>query len=235
MLLEIAVSKVDKFGVSPGGDTVEVTERPTGGVSVVLSDGQGSGAPGKAISSLVVSKAITLIADGARDGAVARAVHDALYARRRGQVSATLTMISADTDHEELVISRNSNCPVLLFEEEGESAVFDDETVPIGTRRMIKPHIVQLPLKVTRTVLAFSDGILAAGRSAGKPVTIGELAGFGESIAALPAAAISRRMLDWALARDEGRPSDDISVVALRTAPTDAEPAIREMTLSYPL
>jgi len=235
LLLEIAVSKADKYGVSPGGDTVEITERPTGGVSVVLSDGQGSGAPGKAISSLVVSKAITLIADGARDGAVARAVHDALYARRRGQVSATLTMVSADTDHDELVISRNSNCPVLLFEEEGETAVFDDETIPIGTRRMIKPHIVQLPLKVTRTVLAFSDGILAAGRSAGSPVTIAELVEFGAGIAQLPAAQISRGMLDWALAKDDGRPTDDVSVVALRTAPMDGEPAIREMSVRYPL
>lgn len=235
MLLEIAVSKVDKYGVSPGGDTVELTERPNGGVSVVLSDGQGSGAPGKAISSLVVSKAITLIADGARDGAVARAVHDALYARRRGQVSATLTMISADTDHDELVISRNSNCPVLLFEDEGESAVFDDETIPIGTRRMIKPHIVQLPLEVTRTVLAFSDGILAAGRGSGKPVSVAELVDFGAGIAALPAADISRRVLDWALAKDDGRPADDISVVALRTAPMDGAPDIREMSLRYPL
>jgi serine phosphatase RsbU (regulator of sigma subunit) len=235
LLLEISVSKSDKYGVSPGGDTVEITERPNGGVSVVMSDGQGSGAPGKAISSLVASKAITLIADGARDGAVARAVHDALYARRRGQVSATLTMVSADTDQEELVISRNSNCPVLLFEGEGEQALFDDETIPIGTRRMIKPHIVQLPLKVPRTVLAFTDGVLAAGRGSGKPVTIEELTGFGASIAQLPAADISRRLLDWALEKDEGRPADDISVVALRILPLDEGPAVREMSVRYPL
>lgn len=235
MLLDIAVSKIDKYGVSPGGDTVEITERPNGGVSVVLSDGQGSGASGKAISSMVVSKAISLIADGARDGAVARAVHDALYTRRRGQVSATLTMISADTEQEELVISRNSNCPVLLFEDEGESAVFDDETIPIGTRRMIKPHIIQLPLKVARTVLAFSDGILAAGRGGAEPAVIDELVRFGAGIAGGNAAAISRTLLEWALAKDQGRAADDISVVALRITPIDGAPAIREMSVQYPL
>lgn len=235
MLLDIAVSKIDKYGVSPGGDTVEIIERPNGGVSVVLSDGQGSGAAGKAISSLVVSKAISLIADGARDGAVARAVHDALYTRRRGQVSATLTMISADTDQGELVISRNSNCPVLLFEDEGESAVFDDETVPIGTRRMIKPHIIQLPLRVPRTVLAFSDGILAAGRGSGQPVSIDELARFGAGIAGGTASEICRALLEWALAKDQGRAADDISAVVLRITPLDGAPAIREMSVQYPL
>jgi serine phosphatase RsbU (regulator of sigma subunit) len=139
--LEISVSKIDKFGVSPGGDTVEVTERPTGGLSVVFSDGQGSGAPAKAISSFVVSKAISMIADGSRDGAVARAVHDALYARRRAQVSATLTIISADTSHGQLVVSRNSNCPVMVFREGEATRILDSETVPIGTQKMIRPDI----------------------------------------------------------------------------------------------
>ncbi|MHB1002533.1 MAG: SpoIIE family protein phosphatase, partial [Thermoleophilia bacterium] len=176
-----------------------------------------------------------LIADGARDGAVARAEHDALYTRRRGKVSATLTMVSADTDQGELVISRNSNCPVLLFEAEGESAVFDDETVPIGTRRMIKPHIIQLPLRVARTVLAFSDGILAAGRGSGKAVGIDELTSFGADIAGWTASDICHALLEWALAKDQGRAADDISIVALRITPPDGAPAIREMSVRYPL
>ncbi len=234
MQLEVAVSKIDKFGVSPGGDTVEVTERPTGGLSVVLSDGQGSGEAAKAISSFVVSKAISLIADGARDGAVARAVHDALYARRRAQVSATLTILSADTSHGQLVVSRNSNCPVLVLEE-GEARgelVLDDDTSPIGTRKMIKPHVEQFPLMAPRTVVAMSDGIIAAG---GGKMDMVELAALARELSSGPADGISRGILDWAVERDQGRPSDDISVVAFRLSPHTEEKQVREMWVRYPL
>ena len=235
MQLELAVSKIDKYGVSPGGDTVEVTERPNGGVSLVLSDGQGSGAPAKAISSFVVSKAISLIADGARDGAVARAVHDALYARRRAQVSATLTIISADTDHDQLVVSRNSNCPVVVLEESGRVELLDQETFPIGTQRMIRPHIVQMPLKEPRMLLAFSDGILVAGRASGNPVTIGDLGGLAASFRGQPASIISRGLLNWAVERDQGRPGDDMTAAAFIVSRRGDGTGIREMSMRYPL
>lgn len=235
MELDLAVSKTDKFGVSPGGDTVEVTERPNGGVSVVLSDGQGSGPPAKAISTFVVFKAVSLIADGARDGAVARAVHDSLYAQRRAQVSATLTIISADTDHEQLVITRNSNCPVIIISASGEQTLLEEDSIPIGTRRMIRPQIVQLPLKSERTLLAFSDGILSAGRNTGQPVSMGELARLAAGLTDQPAAVISRKVLDWAVARDSGRPADDISVVALRITSDGGDRRVREMNVRYPL
>lgn len=235
MQLEIAVSKIDKYGVSPGGDTVEITERPTGGLSVVLADGQGSGEAAKAISAFVVSKAISLIADGARDGAVARAVHDALYARRRAQVSATLMIISADTNHQQLVISRNSNCPVLVLGDDGERLVLDQETQPIGTQRMIKPHIQQFDLMETRTVIAFSDGILSAGRSSGRHHETGELLDTAAALAHGPTEDISSGILGWAVERDGGRPSDDISVVALKITSRGEGRVIREMVVRYPL
>lgn len=235
MELDLAVSKTDKFGVSPGGDTVEVTERPNGGLSVVLSDGQGSGAPAKAISTFVVFKAVSLIADGARDGAAARAVHDALYAQRRAQVSATLTIISADTDNQQLVITRNSNCPVIIIAGSGERTVLDEQSLPIGTQRMIRPQVVQLPLKMPRLVLAFSDGILAAGRKSGHPVTVGELCELASSLSDKPASVISRLVLDWAVERDNGHPSDDISVVAARITEREGDKNVREMAVRYPL
>ncbi|GBE57647.1 stage II sporulation protein E [bacterium BMS3Abin01] len=241
MQLDIAVSKIDKFGVSPSGDSVEITERPTGGLSVVLSDGQGSGEAAKAISSFVVSKAISLIADGARDGAVARAVHDALYARRRAQVSATLTIISADTNHGQLLVSRNSNCPVLVLpggegeEQAPEQVVLDADSSPIGTQRMIKPHVEQFPLMIPRTVVAFSDGILSAGRGRGRRMKIGELTGLAEGLSRQPVSEISRKILGRAVERDQQRPADDISVVVLKISRRTEDRQIREMWVRYPL
>ena len=42
MEVQIAVAKVNKYATSESGDTLEVIERPNGGLSVVLADGQTS-------------------------------------------------------------------------------------------------------------------------------------------------------------------------------------------------
>ena len=49
MEVQIAVAKVNKYAVSESGDTLEVIERPNGGLSVVLADGQTSGRGAKAV------------------------------------------------------------------------------------------------------------------------------------------------------------------------------------------
>ncbi|OUC07453.1 hypothetical protein RY27_14810, partial [Litorilinea aerophila] len=88
--VQIGVAKINKYASSESGDTVEIVERPHGGISVVVADGQRSGRSAKAISNLVVRKAISLLAEGVRDGAVARATHDYLHTLRGGKVSAEL-------------------------------------------------------------------------------------------------------------------------------------------------
>src|SRR5512133_112773 len=96
MEVQIAVSKVRKYATSNSGDTVEVVERPHGGLSVVMADGQSSGRGAKTVSNLVVRKVIALLAEGVRDGAAARAASDSLFTERNGKVSATLNILSAD-------------------------------------------------------------------------------------------------------------------------------------------
>ena len=43
MEVQIAAAKTNKYAVTESGDTLEVVERPNGGLSVVLADGQTSG------------------------------------------------------------------------------------------------------------------------------------------------------------------------------------------------
>ncbi|MBU1878217.1 MAG: serine/threonine-protein phosphatase, partial [Chloroflexi bacterium] len=69
MEIQIAAAKTPKYAVRESGDTLEMIERPGGGISLVLADGQGSGAGAKALSHLVARKAVSLLADGVRDGA----------------------------------------------------------------------------------------------------------------------------------------------------------------------
>jgi rhodanese-related sulfurtransferase len=82
MEIQIAVAKINKYDSIESGDTLEVVERPNGGVSVVLADGQSSGLQAKHISTAVVRKVITLLAEGVRDGAAARAASDALFTEK---------------------------------------------------------------------------------------------------------------------------------------------------------
>ncbi len=58
MEVQIAVAKIRKYATPDSGDTVEVVERPNGGLSVVLADGQSSGRGAKNISMMVVRRVI---------------------------------------------------------------------------------------------------------------------------------------------------------------------------------
>src|SRR3972149_9648186 len=114
MEVKLAVSKINKYASSQSGDTVEIVERPNGGLSVVVADGQSSGRGAKHISILVVRKVISLLADGVRDGAAARAAPGCLYSARGGRVSSTLNIVSVDRQTDTLVITRNNPAPVLV-------------------------------------------------------------------------------------------------------------------------
>src|SRR5436309_12919646 len=131
--VQIAVAKTNKYASRESGDTAEVVERPHGGFSIVLADGQGSGRSAKTISHLVTTKAVSMIKDGVRDGAVARSVHDYLYAYRGGKVSATLVIVTVDLATRTLVLSRNSHCPILIsYPGETELNDLQDPSNPIG-------------------------------------------------------------------------------------------------------
>jgi len=109
--LQVGVAKVGKYATSESGDTLEMIERAHGGLSLVLVDGQRSGSAAKRISNLVARKAVSLLAEGVRDGAAARATHDYLRAYRQGKVSAELNIVSLDLVTRTIVISRNSTEP----------------------------------------------------------------------------------------------------------------------------
>ena len=129
--IQVAVAKIGKYATSESGDTLEMIERPQGGLSLVLADGQRSGRAAKRISNIVVRKAIALLADGVRDGAVARAAHDYLRTMRAGQVSATLNIVSIDLETETLVISRNSHCPSVVSQRE-QVMLLDEPSEAVG-------------------------------------------------------------------------------------------------------
>jgi len=231
--VEVAVAKVGKYATAESGDTVEVIERPLGGISLVLADGQRSGRGAKRISNLAARKAISLLAEGVRDGAAARAAHDYLRAQREGKVLATLNIVSVDLSTRTIVISRNSHCPVLVFEE-GELRLLDEPSEPIGVRRRVRPVVAELTLRPSTLVVVFTDGVYSAGQRYGNTINLLEVVSQGIE-EALSVQQLADFILEEAVALDRGRPTDDVSVIVLRVVPEEKESEVRRMAVSFPV
>jgi serine phosphatase RsbU (regulator of sigma subunit) len=232
MEIQIGVAKINKYATSESGDTLEVIERPNGGLSVVLADGQRSGKSAKRISNMVVRKVISLLAEGVRDGAAARAASDYLYAQRDGKVQSTLNILSIDLVSKTLVISRNNPAPVLLVNN-GDLEILDDESQSVGVHRNTRPVIREIDLSEGLTVAVYTDGLVHAGDRKGKQFNA---AGALLEMVQLYASAqhIADELVAQALKLDDGRPIDDISVVVLQVLP-HAGDAVRRLMVRLPL
>jgi serine phosphatase RsbU (regulator of sigma subunit) len=235
MELQIAVSKVAKWASRESGDTLEMIERPTGGLSLVLVDGQSSGKGAKAVSNLVARKAISLLSEGVRDGATARAAHDYLFALHGGKVQATLNIVSFDMVSKTVVLSRNNPNPTYLLAPSGVSE-WDEASRPVGIYRHTKPLIKELPLTADMALVVFTDGLPTAGVRKGRPLNV--RAEIEQLYAAGPASAQSwaDQLLALAMAADDQRPADDISILVIAVQPpsSDEHPA-RRLVLRMPL
>ncbi len=230
-----AVAKAGKYATAESGDTVEVIERPRGGMSLVVADGQRSGQSAKAISNLVVQKCIALLAEGVRDGAVARAAHDALHLQRGGRVSAELTIVSIDMATRTLVVSRNSRCPALLLHD-GALRWLDQPSEPVGIHANTKPTISEFPLQAETTLLVFSDGIWHAGCRTGERLDLPALLGAALAApASATAPAIADAVLSAALDLDRQRPHDDATVAVVRIVGVAQHSDVRRMQVTFPL
>jgi len=233
MEINIAVAKINKYSVSESGDTLEIVERPNGGVSVVLADGQTSGKGAKTVSTMVVRKVISLLAEGVRDGAAARAASDYLYTERSGKVTACLNILSVDLQTLTLVITRNNPTPIFVARNEKVECIGADSN-SIGTSRNIRPTITEFPLEVGITVVIFTDGIYHAGDRTGESFDICTLLTAMLDEEEPAAQEIADTILNQAMRLDQNRPNDDMSVVVMRATSQETD-QIRRMGVHLPV
>ena len=233
MEIHIGMAKVNKYATSESGDTLEVVERPNGGVSIVLSDGQTSGRGAKNVSTLVVRKVISLLAEGVRDGAAARAASDALFTERAGKVTATLNILSVDLQTGTIVISRNNPSNVFIARSD-QVECLSSPSNSIGTSRNVRPSITEFPLESGITIVFFTDGIRDAGDRSGQQfdicTTLESLLEEENPSAQL----MADTLLAQAIRLDNNRPNDDMSVVVLRSVATETD-QIRRMSIRLPV
>ncbi|MBN2115632.1 MAG: SpoIIE family protein phosphatase [Anaerolineales bacterium] len=233
MEVQIAAAKVNKYATSESGDTLEVVERPNGGLSVVLADGQTSGRGAKALSQMVVRKVISLLAEGVRDGAAARAASDALFTERQGKVISTLNIASVDLSSGTIVLTRNNPAPMFVCRGE-QIGCLEEESIPLGTSRNIRPLITEVPIEPGLTIIIYTDGLLHAGKRRGLPMDIGAtVRSILEDQDPSPQM-LADTLLAEAVGLDENRPADDISVLILKVS-ARAGDNVRRMTVRLPI
>jgi serine phosphatase RsbU (regulator of sigma subunit) len=233
MEVQIAVAKTNKYAVSESGDTIEVVERPNGGLSVVLADGQTSGRGAKVVSMLVVRKVISLLAEGVRDGAAARAASDLLYTDKQGKVSSTLNILSIDLQSRTVVLTRNN--PVPFFIARGEQIdCIGTESTPIGISRTVRPVISEVPIEPGLIIVLYTDGLAHAGERKGQPMDVCLLLKAMLEEQDPEPQAIADALLAEAVRLDDGRPADDISVVVVKVLERQGDD-VRRMTVRLPI
>lgn len=233
MEIKIAVSKIDKHHSGKSGDTVETIERPSGGISVVLADGQINGKDDKAVSTMVSHRVIYFISEGARDSTAIRRASNDLFKEHDGQVKANLNVISVDMQANTVIISRNNPVPVFLVTDEKVDCL-SSECEPIATKEEIRASIVELPIQPGMAIIAFSDGVYQAGRedvhTSEIKITIEALFEEQEPTAQ----EVADFLLNRAIRLDEGRPKDDMSIVVMLISPESTD-QIRRMNVSMTL
>jgi serine phosphatase RsbU (regulator of sigma subunit) len=233
MEIQIAAAKTNKYAVTESGDTLEVVERPNGGLSVVLADGQTSGRGAKAVSMMVVRKVISLLAEGVRDGAAARAASDLLFTEKRGKVTSTLNIVSVDLHTGTVVITRNNPAPFFIARGE-EIDCLGSPSDSIGTKRNVRPVITEIPVESGLVIVIYTDGLVHAGERVGRPMDVcTSLKAMLEEQDPYPQS-IADALLAEAINLDEGRPADDISVMVLKVTKHRGDD-IRRMTVRLPI
>jgi len=197
-----------------------------------MADAQGSGRSARSNSMIVVSKCASLIAEGARDGAAVRTVHDMLYALRDGRVSATLLIASADLESQSIVISQSGGPPVYVMQA-GIVVTYDAMSNPIGVHRSMKPSLLEYQMEQGLAVVGMTDGIFTAGRMRGKPWQQDEIAELIVKYAPDPRF-LADIILEKAVERDDKRPHDDMAVFAMYVDTYEPDIKIRKLSLSVP-
>ena len=230
MEIKISVVKVDKYHSGNSGDTVETIERPSGGISIILTDGKINNSDDKGISTMVSHKVLYEISQGVRDSAAIRHTSDKIFDEHKGNVLANLDLISVDCQTNTIIISRNNPVPMFLVTNEMVDCLTSD-SIPIGGGTDIRPTIIELPINPGMAVIAFSDGVYYAGSDKSPYLD------FSTTIEALfeeqepSAQEVAEHLLNRAVRLDEGRPKDDMSIIVLFVS-RDSTDKIRRMNLS---
>ncbi len=233
MEIKIAIEKIDKDPTSLSGDTVEVIERPNGGISIVLVDGIFENIKSKRISSVVTNRVLNSISQGIRDGASIRLAAQNIFTEYQGKVHANLCVLSIDLQTNTIILSRCNPIPAFVIRGEKVDCL-SENSESIGIHAEIEPNIIELPIQPEMSVVVFSDGVFKAGYQAKKVLDIcTTIEAFIEEQEPTEKE-IAEFLLNRSIRLDNGIPEDDMSIVVLQVSSRPSD-LTRRMSISLPL
>jgi serine phosphatase RsbU (regulator of sigma subunit) len=233
MEIQVAVAKRDKFFPQGSGDTLEIIERPNGGISLVMADGKLDHVDSKLVSNKVVHRVINLISEGMHDGNAVRSAGAMLFHDFSGKATSSLVIISCDLDSETIVITDLCKAPVAIYQDDHLTFLSSDNLL-LGEKEHTDPTITQIPILPDTSVIMFTEGIMDAGCSYGlfmdMPTSFGALFEDQEP----SASEIAEYLLSQAVGLDQGEPKNDMCVAVLQVIAQDEDP-VRRMTVRLPI
>ncbi|MEJ2751897.1 MAG: SpoIIE family protein phosphatase [Chloroflexota bacterium] len=131
---------------------------------------------------------------------------------------------------------RNNESPVIVYTEREGLYLLDAPSRSVGFYRHTKPVINELPIEAGMLIVVFTDGLRHAGSLAGNPAY--DPVGATERLLAeggVNAQIVADTLLEEAVARDNGRPRDDISVLTLFVQNNEIENDVRRLRGTLPL
>lgn len=229
--IEIAIAGTAKYATSASGDVADVIERPDGGTTIVVVDGQGSGPAARSLAMLVSGRVLALLRDGVLDATAAQATAEFLHSHRRGQVSATLDIITVNAAGTDVTVTRGNPTPFVV-DRGGTCEQAGAGSDPIGPLRTPRCVSRRFALDPTFRLVLFTDGISGAGGHAAARFDpcLWLAARNGES----SASALGEGVLGAAMVADAGRPRDDMTVVALVVRGADIARSTRLLAIALP-
>lgn len=233
MEIHIGISKVNQHGVLVSGDTLEIIERPAGGLSVVLATGQKSGTNSKAVSSDVAHHITYRLSQGLKDSQVMQEVSNILFSKSNGRQIAFAGILSIDLESQSILLSSNNPIPVYTVHS-GITKCLKGEAVPLGSTINVQPAISQLPLEHGFTIVLLSEGFSRAGIHVHDQIDICTLIDSMLDDQNPSAQDIADTIILEALRLDEGQPQNDYSAVVV-SVKTKQISLIRKMTVLLPI
>jgi serine phosphatase RsbU (regulator of sigma subunit) len=233
MEIQIAIAKVNQYQNLKSGDSIEAIERPNEGITAVISSGIQADRSSKSISLFVAKKVISLIADGVRDSAAARAASDSLYTEYKGLASAALTILSVDLQTNTVVLTCNSHAPIFIARNDSIEKL-STECALIGHNLEIRPSVSEIPIESGITIATVSIGFLHAGIALSQQIDIKQSLSDLFEDQQSDAKELADCLLLQAIRLDQNQPNNDMSVIILKISSSEVD-QIRRMSINIPI
>lgn len=194
---------------SIGGDYYDVFSLDERRLAVAIGDVSGHGLSTGLVMAMVKAAMTTLVEEGADEESLFLRLNELVFRSTEKRAFMTLGFTIFDLDRRTI---RHTNAghlyPYLLRKGSAPYAI-ETPSLPLGVKKEIQPHTVELPFQESDTLVYLSDGIVEAQNPNGDPFGFDRLERILSGLHDVTPAAIQAAILSEVATHSGGRPADD--------------------------